>query len=144
MAPHSRSLFTTQTAQSARAIALSLLVESDTSEEGVDVLLERALAPCSFDSRERALTVELTYGVLRRRATIDWRLEPVLDKPLLRLPGSEPTKFYFWIVFRNLPQSMNQSIWPRPLPAQSAETGVGSLMPCCARSCAIRPSPGPT
>jgi len=79
-------LFTAQTALSARVIALSLLVESDKSEEGVDVLLERALAQCSFDSRERALTVELTYGVLRRRATIDWRLKPVLDKPLLRLP----------------------------------------------------------
>jgi 16S rRNA (cytosine967-C5)-methyltransferase len=86
MAPGSRSLFTTRTALAARAIALSLLVESDKSEEGVDVLLERALTQCSFDSRERALTVELTYGVLRRRATIDWRLEPVLDKPLLRLP----------------------------------------------------------
>ena len=86
MAPHSRSLFTPQTAQSARATALSLLVESDTSEEGVDILLERALAHCPFDSRDRSLTVELTYGVLRRRATIDWRLEPVLDKPLLRLP----------------------------------------------------------
>jgi 16S rRNA (cytosine967-C5)-methyltransferase len=86
MASGSRSLFTTQTAPSARAIALSLLVESDKSEEGVDVLLERALTQCSFDSRERALTVELTYGALRRRATIDWRLEPVLDKPLLRLP----------------------------------------------------------
>ena len=86
MASGSRSLFTTQTALSARAIALSLLVESDKSEEGVDVLLERALTQCSFDSRERALTVELTYGALRRRATIDWRLEPVLDKPLLRLP----------------------------------------------------------
>ena len=86
MAPHSRSLFTPQTAQSARATALSLLVESDTSEEGIDILLERALAHCPFDSRDRSLTVELTYGVLRRRATIDWRLEPVLDKPLLRLP----------------------------------------------------------
>ena len=86
MAPHSRSLFTPQTAQSARATALSLLVDSDTSEEGVDILLERALAHCPFDSRDRSLTVELTYGVLRRRATIDWRLEPVLDKPLLRLP----------------------------------------------------------
>ena len=86
MAPHSRSLFTPQTAQSARATALSLLVESDTSEERVDILLERALAHCPFDSRDRSLTVELTYGVLRRRATIDWRLEPVLDKPLLRLP----------------------------------------------------------
>ena len=61
-------------------------MESTKSEEGVDVLLDRALARCSFDSRERALTVELTYGVLRRLATIDWRLEPVLDKPLLRLP----------------------------------------------------------
>ena len=86
MASGSRSLFTAQTAPSARAIALSLLVESDKSEEGVDVLLDRALARCSFDSRDRALTVELTYGVLRRLATIDWRLEPVLDKPLLRLP----------------------------------------------------------
>jgi 16S rRNA (cytosine967-C5)-methyltransferase len=86
MASGSRSLFTTQTAPSARTIALSLLMESANSEEGVDVLLDRALARCSFDSRERALTVELTYGVLRRLATIDWRLEPVLDKPLLRLP----------------------------------------------------------
>ena len=86
MASGSRSLFTTQTALSARAIALSLLVESVKSEEGVDVLLDRALARCSIDSRERALTVELTYGILRRLATIDWRLEPVLEKPLLRLP----------------------------------------------------------
>jgi 16S rRNA (cytosine967-C5)-methyltransferase len=86
MASGSRSLFTGQTAPSARAIALSLLVESVKSEEGVDVLLDRALARCSFDSRERALTVELTYGVLRRLATIDWRLEPVLNKPLPRLP----------------------------------------------------------
>jgi len=86
MASGSRSLFTGQTEPSARAIALSLLVESVKSEEGVDVLLDRALTRCSFDSRERALTVELTYGVLRRLATIDWRLEPVLDKPLFRLP----------------------------------------------------------
>ncbi|HSL04649.1 MAG TPA: 16S rRNA (cytosine(967)-C(5))-methyltransferase RsmB [Nitrospiraceae bacterium] len=86
MASGSRSIFTAQTAPTARAIALSLLVESDKSEEGVDVLLERTLAQSSFDSRERAFTVELTYGVLRRRATIDWRLAPVLDKPLLRLP----------------------------------------------------------
>jgi 16S rRNA (cytosine967-C5)-methyltransferase len=86
MTSGSRSLFTDQTAPSARAIALSLLVESVKSEEGVDVLLDRVLDRCSFDSRERALTVELTYGVLRRLATIDWRLEPVLEKPLPRLP----------------------------------------------------------
>ena len=86
MTSGSRSLFTSQTAPSARVIALSLLVESSKSEEGVDILLDHALAQCSFDSRDRALTVELTYGVLRHLTTIDWRLEPVLDKPLLRLP----------------------------------------------------------
>ena len=86
MASGSQSIFTTQTVPSARAIALSLLIESVKSEEGVDVLLDRALARCPFDSKERALTVELTYGVLRRLATIDWRLEPVLEKPLPRLP----------------------------------------------------------
>jgi 16S rRNA (cytosine967-C5)-methyltransferase len=86
MASDPRSLLTAKTAPSARAIALSLLVESAKSEEGIDVLLDRALARCSVDSRERGLTVELTYGVLRKLATIDWRLEPVLDKPLLRLP----------------------------------------------------------
>jgi 16S rRNA (cytosine967-C5)-methyltransferase len=86
MASGSRSLLTAKTVPSARSIALLLLVESVKSEEGIDVLLDRAFARCSFDSRERALTVELTYGVLRRLATIDWRLEPVLDKPLLRLP----------------------------------------------------------
>lgn len=67
-------------------MALSLLVESVKSEEGVEVLLDRALTRCSFDDRERSLTVELSYGVLRRLATIDWRLEPVLEKPLARLP----------------------------------------------------------
>lgn len=72
--------------RSARSVALSVLVESVTSEEGVDVLLDRSLASCSFDSRDRGLAVELTYGVLRRLGTIDWRLEPVLDKPLPRLP----------------------------------------------------------
>ena len=86
MASGARSLFTPQTAPSARTIALSLLVESVKSEEEVDVLFDRAFARCAFDRRERALAVELTSGVLRRLATIDWLLEPVLDRPLHRLP----------------------------------------------------------
>ncbi len=73
-------------ASSARGVALSVLVESVTSEEGVDIFLERAFAKSSLDSRDRALAMELVYGVLRRLATLDWRLEPVLDKPLPRLP----------------------------------------------------------
>ncbi len=72
--------------QSARALALAVLVKSVKSEEGVDVLLDQALKACSFENRDRGLAVELTYGVMRRLATIDWRLAPVLDKPLTRLP----------------------------------------------------------
>ena len=116
MASGSRSLFTTRTAPSARTIALSLLVESVKSEEGVDVLLDRALARYSFDSRERALTVELTYGVLRRLATIDWRLEPVLDKPLPRLPLAVQMVLrlgaYQFLFLDRIPQSaaVNESV----------------------------------
>jgi len=116
MASGSRSLLTTRTAPSARAIALSVLVESVKSEEGVDVLLDRALARCSFDSRERALTVELTYGVLRRLATIDWRLEPVLAKPLPRLPVAVQMALrvgaYQLLFLNRIPQSaaVNESV----------------------------------
>ena len=56
------------------------------SNEGVDVLFDRALTRTQLDSRDRGLALELTYGVLRRLRTIDWRLAPVLDKPLPRLP----------------------------------------------------------
>jgi 16S rRNA (cytosine967-C5)-methyltransferase len=71
---------------SARSIALSVLIESERSQDNLDVLVERALAGTALDGRDRALAVEITYGVWRRLRTIDWRLEPVVDKPLLRLP----------------------------------------------------------
>lgn len=71
---------------SARSVALSVLVESVKADEGVDTLLDRALARSVCDSRDRGLAMELTYGVLRRQATLDWRLQPVLNKPLPRLP----------------------------------------------------------
>ncbi|SLM47621.1 Ribosomal RNA small subunit methyltransferase B [Nitrospira japonica] len=71
---------------SARSIALAVLVESVQSADPIDGLLERACAPISHDPRERALAVELVYGVLRHQGTIDWRLQPVLDKPMRKLP----------------------------------------------------------
>jgi len=71
---------------SARSIALAVLVESAQSADPIDGLLERACAPISHDPRERGLAVELVYGVLRHQGTIDWRLAPVLDKPMRKLP----------------------------------------------------------
>jgi len=38
------------------------------------------------DSRERSLAFELVYGVLRRRGTLDWRLNKVSKRPMERLP----------------------------------------------------------
>jgi 16S rRNA (cytosine967-C5)-methyltransferase len=71
---------------SARSIALAVLVKSAQSDDPIDEVLERACTPIGHDARERALTVELVYGVLRHQGTIDWRLEPVVDKPMRKLP----------------------------------------------------------
>lgn len=86
MQPDSRSTSASSVLWSARSVALSVLIESARSDEGVDVLLDRMLSSSSLDRRDRALAVELAYGVLRRLGTIDWRLAPVLNRPLLRLP----------------------------------------------------------
>jgi 16S rRNA (cytosine967-C5)-methyltransferase len=116
MTSGSRSFFSPQTLPSARTIALLSLIESVKSEEGVDVLLDRALARSSFDHRDRALAVELTYGVLRRLATIDWRLEPVLNKPLARLPVAVQMALrlgaYQLLYLNRIPQSaaVNESV----------------------------------
>ncbi|RPJ22662.1 MAG: 16S rRNA (cytosine(967)-C(5))-methyltransferase RsmB, partial [Planctomycetaceae bacterium] len=69
-----------------RAIAFSVLIDSMRSDEGLEVLMDRALTRASLDGRDRGLAVEIAYGVMRRLGTIDWRLRPVLDKPLARLP----------------------------------------------------------
>ena len=71
-----------------RAIAFSVLIESNHSDESLEVLMDRALARTVLDGRDRALAVEIVYGVWRRLGTIDWRLGPVLDKPLARLPAA--------------------------------------------------------
>lgn len=67
-------------------MALSVLIESQHSDESLEVLMDRALTRSALEGRDRALAVEIAYGVLRRLGTIDWRLGPVLNKPLARLP----------------------------------------------------------
>jgi hypothetical protein len=63
-------------------------MESLRSEEGVEVLMDRAVSRMPLDGRDRGLAVEIAYGVLRRMRTIDWRLALVVDKPLSRLPAA--------------------------------------------------------
>lgn len=71
---------------SARARALAVLLAAQKSVEPIDEILDRLWADEAADSRDRAFAMELIYGVLRRQETLDWRLGPVLKKPLLRLP----------------------------------------------------------
>src|SRR5215217_1732086 len=71
---------------SPRAVALSVLLASHTSDSTLEELVEQKYDRSNEDARDRALVVELVYGVLRRQETIDWRLIPILSKPLLRLP----------------------------------------------------------
>jgi 16S rRNA (cytosine967-C5)-methyltransferase len=71
---------------SSRAVALSLLLSCQRTDDPLDELIERRAASV-LQPRDRSLVMELVYGVLRRQETIDWRLGAVLSKPLPRLPA---------------------------------------------------------
>jgi 16S rRNA (cytosine967-C5)-methyltransferase len=51
-----------------------------------DEVLDEFLRQSRLDARDRALAWELTYGVLRRRATLDWQLHHLSAQPFERLP----------------------------------------------------------
>ena len=71
--------------QSSRAVVLTILLASQRTDDTLDELIERRAASLR-DPRDRALVMELVYGVLRRQETLDWRLGAVLAKPLQKLP----------------------------------------------------------
>ncbi len=52
----------------------------------MDETLERFIAEARLDIRDRALAVHLVHGVQRYRATLDWRVGSVSDRPVGRLP----------------------------------------------------------
>jgi 16S rRNA (cytosine967-C5)-methyltransferase len=72
---------------SARAAALAVLLACQSQDKTLDDEMERSAADFRLDSRDRGLAMELAYGVLRRLEFLDWRLAPVLQKPLPRLPA---------------------------------------------------------
>ncbi|MBH0180485.1 MAG: hypothetical protein HP490_02075 [Nitrospira sp.] len=72
---------------SPRAAALAVLLACQSQDKTLDDEMERSATDFRLDSRDRGLAMELAYGVLRRLEFIDWRLAPILQKPLLRLPS---------------------------------------------------------
>lgn len=51
-----------------------------------DDLFDQVSAFASLDQRDRAFMVELVRGVLRYRATLDWRLGLLSDRRIAKLP----------------------------------------------------------
>lgn len=72
--------------QGSRAVAQAVLVEIEREGCLADEVLDQHLNRSHLDSRDRALTVELVYGVLRRQGTLDWRLDHLMEKATRRLP----------------------------------------------------------
>jgi len=70
----------------ARAVALDTLLSVERTQAFADDALDHALSRSTLDSRDRALALELVYGVLRHRSTLDWRLDHVATKSMAKLP----------------------------------------------------------
>lgn len=62
-----------------------MLLRVDRDKAYANVLLDARLRRKNLSVRDRALTTELCYGVLRHRGTIDFLLSTVLDRPLERV-----------------------------------------------------------
>ncbi len=70
----------------ARAVALDVLLSVERDQKTADEALDQSLSRRALDARDRALALELAYGVLRHRTTLDWRLDHVATKSMAKLP----------------------------------------------------------
>lgn len=72
-----------------RQVALNVLNELEQKDDTLDAILERTFRKqITLERRDRALVMELVYGVLRNRGRIDW----MLDK-FSRIPRSKIDPF---------------------------------------------------
>ncbi len=71
----------------ARAVALDALLSVERTGIFADEALDHYISRSHLDSRDRALALELVYGVLRRQNTLDWRLDHVATKSMAKLPA---------------------------------------------------------
>jgi len=69
----------------ARYEALRILVRVEQDKAFADIVLEHALDLARLDTRDNALCTEIVYGTLRWRRHVDWRLAPLLNRPLAKL-----------------------------------------------------------
>lgn len=70
-----------------RHAAVKALLAIDQAGLLKDDVFDQIVAATGLDHRDRSFMVELVRGVLRHRATLDWRLGLVADRPIAKLPG---------------------------------------------------------
>ena len=71
---------------SAREVAYTVLLRTETAGAFATVLLFRALQRSGLGQADRALATALVLGVLRHRERLDWALAAFLRRPLATLP----------------------------------------------------------
>jgi 16S rRNA (cytosine967-C5)-methyltransferase len=64
-----------------------VLLNVERLDAAADDALNESLHRTPLDTRDRALALELVYGVLRHQLTLDWRLDRVATKPMAKLPA---------------------------------------------------------
>lgn len=69
-----------------RHAAVKALLAIDEAGSLADDLFDQVSAKAGLDLRDRAFMVELVRGVLRYRATLDWRLGLLSDRRIAKLP----------------------------------------------------------
>jgi 16S rRNA (cytosine967-C5)-methyltransferase len=72
---------------SARALALKVLLDCQTRQAFVQEILDEHLGRSSLLPPDRRLVTQLTYGVLRRRGTLDALLQPLLVRSRQQVEG---------------------------------------------------------
>ncbi len=77
---------TTGRSWSARKIAAATLQTIERTRAFSDDVFDHITKDLVVSERDRHLAFELVYGVLRHYITLDWRLDQVSRKPMVRLP----------------------------------------------------------
>src|SRR5262249_11415455 len=67
-------------AHDARSLALQVLLESRRENAFIQELLDKQLDRAQLTAADRRLATQLTYGVLRRRGTLDAVLRPLVQR----------------------------------------------------------------
>lgn len=70
-----------------RRLAHALLVRVEATDAFADRVLDATLKKSDIQPQDKALVTELVYGALRHLDTLDARLNTLLSKPLITLPG---------------------------------------------------------